>query len=252
MTSARKVVDYRSVSFSRSDINHHDFINQEIQLFEASYNELCSYDARTECLSALVALGWFFGSVGTVSALFVCLAYLGLSHEFFGRPALVNKYQSQLQKLLDLYGWCCAADPKASSADPSFLKLAESVMPFVAYKNLIAPFGNVKNLSDEFARLLVRHPLHRDEFLMNLQQLQAKAGSWIPRFVSNWFSSSNQAASTESTSSNALHSKTWSETRKQTYAQMRFFLYSHQTESQLSYLEQGKQLLQPYFPMKRS
>ncbi|VVC74944.1 hypothetical protein AQUSIP_02180 [Aquicella siphonis] len=250
MALTRKRIDYMSVPYSRTDADHQEFIEQEIALFHANYTELCNYDKRTECVAALLALAWFFGSVGTVGALFICLAYAGMSHELFGRIDYARQHQSQLQKLLDLYKWCCARDQKIITSDPTFLRLAETIVPFVEYQDLKKPLGSLKNISEGYARVLAQHPLHHDEFLRDIKTPEGGVASWVPEWLSRLFAGKKDDDHAEAVMPEG--NKTWSERCVQSFAQTRFTLYGRQTKPPQSYLEQGRQLIQPVLMLKKS
>ncbi|GEM_PF-3734954 len=236
MTSSRIDIDYANLKFERGNRMHQAFIHQEIRDFTHDYDELCSYDHRTECVAALIGCAWFIGSMGTVAALVVCLAYMGLSHEFFGRADYVRQYQEKLSRLYDIYVWCIESGGKQVTSDKNFLVLAETILPLIKTEDLKKPLKDWNGISEPFKQLLLLNPIHRRPVLDDIKKSSGDILSFFRRKNAD-----NEVVKMAITDEE--NSKSAVGYAKQSYAELRFFIYSRSTRRPQTWIESAQQSL---------
>jgi hypothetical protein len=238
MSRPRLEFDYTTQSFN-CDINrHHDFIAYEIEHFDKCLTELSNYDKRSECLVVLLGCGWLFNFIGMTGSLLLCSSFIFASHELFGRPEYLKKYQDQLNKLVDIYQWCISNDEKRVGNNTIFLKLVETLVDYLCYEDLKKPFKNWNGISESFKLILLHHPLHKDLYLRDKMTPTTTFFSWFREKKEDAPIINN-------------HGETLTRL-KRSYAEFRFSLYGRHTNQNVSLIENCVQTIQHKFNIHNS
>lgn len=142
----------------------------EISNFQAIQKELFSVDNKSLGLSlstiVLYQLNWIGTGLGIVGLIG---SYLYANY-IDSRPVLSKQFQDQLAKLYKLYLACVENNTLAITKDPAFLKLLETIAPFIvdSKKNLLSwnmQTVDPADLSPTFVEILSREP-HRIQFVI--------------------------------------------------------------------------------------
>jgi len=238
MTVSRITLEYTTINYDRTNKTHQAFIKQEINEFNSAYNELCNYNKRTGLVSGLIGAAWMMGSITMWSSLLISISNVALSYQCFGRPEYAKQYQDQLSKLLELYKWCANSLGKKNVAeDKIFLELTETIAPLVEYNELKKPFTNFNGLPDDFCKIILLNPLHKDKFTYERSQA-AKEWKWSDYLPGNKTDDTLVKSQPEETSPA-------SDIYYNMQSRARFNFYSHQTGKNKSIMESFKEIAEP-------
>jgi len=225
VTTPRQIVDIASQLFNCNKYEHNAFVQQEIKNFNHAYEELSNYDNRSKKMVGLVSCFWMFNYISLGSGLLLSAAFLGLSHQYDGRPEYVKQYQDKLDNLLDISNWCIKTGGSSIVNNDAFLDLIKTLAPFVSFddmENVILQIG----ISDALKQIILEQPLYSEQF-SKFQQKQSKG----------WFSSlwSTKEDNTQiQTQKFGIYA--------QSCAKLKFTLYGKHDQSITEY---GQQMLQP-------
>jgi len=226
----------RISAFDKDNPTHQLFINQELDDFNKKYEALRQYDYRSESLIAILGCTWFFGSLGTVSACFIASTFLGLSHEFFGRPDLAKAHQEQLNTMYELYQWCLRSYDAKVTDNKYFLEIAKVIVPLMEYEELKKPLTDLQSLSKRFSSLFLESPLHRTQYIEDYKVAASSNSSVFSFFNSKPIQTLGDGS--------LLEKKSFISKRQRAYADAQFLMYGRSKEEARSVSETASKWLE--------
>jgi|GEM_PF-3679120 len=137
-------------------------IQKQLDSVSEEFNKLLNMD-RVSLMppAATVSLLWCFGCISVPLSLGCCVLLSYMISMNPKRQGQVQLFNSELNKLLEMYRWCAKKGVEVSH-DQSFIKILEVLAPFVQTKDLL--LWQNEEVSDRYAEIMGAPP-HYQVFL---------------------------------------------------------------------------------------